>query len=146
MQRPTGVTILAILAFIGAGMLVLAALAMFAGGAILSRFANIPQVGMVAGVAGAILAVMFLGFAVLEFVIGLGLWKLQNWARILTIVLICLALLSSALGILMGLTHMLGMFFFMLFFRRIIIAAIQVWILIYLLKPHVKQAFGATGL
>jgi uncharacterized membrane protein (DUF2068 family) len=146
MQRPTGVTILAILAFIGAGMLVLAALAMFAGGAILSRFANIPQVGMVAGVAGAVLAVMFLGFAVLEFVIGLGLWKLQNWARILTIVLLCLALLSSALGILMGLTHMLGMLFFMLFFRRIIIAAIQVWILIYLLKPHVKQAFGATGL
>lgn len=41
---------------------------------------------------------------------------------------------------------MFGIFFFMLFFRRIIIAAIQVWILIYLLQPHVKQAFGATGL
>jgi hypothetical protein len=40
---------------------------------------------------------------------------------------------------------MFGMFFFMLFFRRIVIAAIQVWIVIYLLKPHVKQAFGATG-
>jgi uncharacterized membrane protein (DUF2068 family) len=145
MQRPTGVTILAILAFIGAGMLVMAALVLFAGGALVSRFANMPQAGMIAGVAGAVLAAICLAFAVLEFVVGLGLWKLQNWARILTIVLICFALLSSVLGLLMGLTHMFGMFFFMLFFRRIVIAAIQVWIVIYLLKPHVKQAFGATG-
>jgi len=29
--------------------------------------------------------------------------------------------------------------------RQIIVVAIDVWILIYLFKPHVKQAFGATS-
>jgi len=28
---------------------------------------------------------------------------------------------------------------------RFIVLALQIWILVYLFKPHVKQAFGATG-
>jgi hypothetical protein len=28
---------------------------------------------------------------------------------------------------------------------RVITLAIQIWILLYLFKPHVKQAFGATS-
>ena len=28
---------------------------------------------------------------------------------------------------------------------RLITLAIQIWILVNLFKPHVKQAFGATG-
>jgi hypothetical protein len=145
MQRPTGITILAVLAFIGAGLLALAGLALFAGGAMMSHMAAYPQLAIVAGIGGALVAVICLAFAALELVIGIGLWKLQNWARVLTIILTCLAVLSSCFTLLFALTHMYGIFFFGLFFRRLILAAIQVWIVIYLLKPHVKQAFGATG-
>jgi hypothetical protein len=28
---------------------------------------------------------------------------------------------------------------------RLVFLAIEIWILVYLFKPHVKQAFGATG-
>lgn len=28
---------------------------------------------------------------------------------------------------------------------RLILVGVNVWIALYLLKPHVKQAFGATG-
>jgi hypothetical protein len=145
MQRPDGVTILAVLAFIGAGLLVLAGLAIFLGGAIMSHMAAYPQLAIAAGIGGTLVGVICLAFAGLEVAIGIGLWKLQNWARVLTIVLCGLALLSSCFTLLFALTHMFGVFFFGLFFRRLVLAAVQVWIVIYLLKPHVKQAFGTAG-
>ena len=150
MQRPDGVTILAVLAFIGAGLsalaaLVLLGLAVFAGAGALSRLSAYPQLAIIAGIGGAVFGVVCLGIAALEVVIGIGLLKLKNWARVLTIVLCGLALLSSFFTLLFALTHLFGVFFFGLFFRRLILAAIQIWIIIYLLKPHVKQAFGASG-
>jgi uncharacterized membrane protein (DUF2068 family) len=142
MERPTGVTILAILAFVGAGLLVLAALGfLLVGGVMLSRMAAMPM-GMMGGIGVAFVAVFCLVFAVLYVVIGAGLWKLQNWARILAIVLAALAVLFQALGVLGALAH----FHPFLFIWRAIFLAIDVWIIVYLLKPNVKQAFGATGL
>jgi uncharacterized membrane protein (DUF2068 family) len=140
MERPVGVTILAVLGFLGAAFTLMAGLAIFAGGAMISRMAGTP-VGMLAGIGGAIIAATFLVFAVLYVIVSVGLLKLQNWARVILIVLIFLGLLSSAFGLLTALMH-IHMF---LFFWRAIIAAIQVWILLYLFKPHVKQAFGTTG-
>ncbi|MGD0955837.1 MAG: hypothetical protein ABR953_03300 [Candidatus Acidiferrales bacterium] len=141
MERPTGVTILAVLAFIGAGLLVLAALGfLLMGGVMLSRMAGAP-LGMMGGIGVAFLAVVFLVIAVLYVVMGIGFWKLQNWARILAIVLTGLAVLFQALGVLGALAH----FHPILFVWRAIFLAIDVWIVVYLLKPNVKQAFGATG-
>jgi hypothetical protein len=141
MQRPTGVTVLAVLAFIGAGLLVLMALGMFLGGAILSHMSVYSEFGMLTGIGGAIVGVVLLGMAALDLILGLGLWKLQNWSRVLTIVLMGLAVLFNALGLLSVLLH----FHSLLFLPQAIVVVIQVWIVIYLLKPHVKQAFGATG-
>jgi hypothetical protein len=141
MERPTGVTILAVLAFIGAGLLVFAALgAMLMGGVMLSRMGAGP-IGVLGGVGVAVAAVIFLVIAVLYVVMGVGLLKVQNWARILTIVLVGLGALAQALGVLGALAH----FHPFLFVWRAIFVAIDVWIIVYLLKPHVKQAFGATG-
>jgi len=145
MQRPTGVTILAVLAFIGAGLSVLVAIAAFLGGAVMSSMMANPRFGMLAGAGAVIVGVFLLGIVVMDVVIGFGLWKLQNWARILTIVLAGLALLSSVLSIVNPFAHMVHMFYFAFLIRHLITAAIEVWILVYLFKPHVKQAFGATG-
>jgi hypothetical protein len=141
MERPTGVTILAVLAFIGAGMLVLAALGVLVGGAMVGSLAARPGMGMFAGALGAIIGVVFLGFAILYLVVGIGFLKLQNWARVLVIVLSGLGALVNGLGILTALFH----FHPLIVVGRAIGLAINLWIAMYLLKPHVKQAFGATG-
>ena len=141
MNRPTGVTILAIVGFLIGGCLALGGLGFLLGGAVLSRMASSGGLGMLAGVGGAILGVVLFGFAALYIVDGIGLMKVQNWARILTIILVGLSLLRAAFALTTSLTHLnpVALFF------TLIIAAIEVWILIYLFKPHVKQAFGATS-
>ena len=105
MQRPTGVTILAVLAFIGAGLLVVGALFGLLGGMLVSTM-SASRMGMIAGVGAAVLAVFLLIFAAVDVVVGVGLWKLKNWARILTIVLDRLAFLGSVLSILNPFGHM----------------------------------------
>jgi uncharacterized membrane protein (DUF2068 family) len=141
MERPAGVTILAVLAFIGAGLSVLAALGfLMMGGVMLSRMSATP-LGMMGSVGVAIVAVFLFVVGVLYVVMGVGFWKLQNWARILAIVLTGLGAIFQALGVLGALAH----FHPFLFIWRAIFVAIDVWIVVYLLKPNVKQAFGATG-
>ncbi|MFZ0981629.1 MAG: hypothetical protein WAN23_19665 [Candidatus Acidiferrales bacterium] len=72
------------------------------------------------------------------------MWKLKNWARIITIVLTGIGLLGSVLSIISPFGHM-HIFLFVFLIRRLILAAIYAWILWYLFQPNVKQAFGATG-
>lgn len=141
MQRPTGVTILGVLGYIGAGFLVLAALLMFLSGAIVANLAARPGFGVIAGIGGAILGVFFLAFAAFYVITAMGLMRLQNWARILVIILCGLGVFFYALGVLSALFHLHPV----LVLWRAIILAIDLWIGMYLLKPHVKQAFGATG-
>jgi len=142
MQRPTGVTILAVLAFLGAGFLLLLALLSLVGGALFSTLAS-SRMGALAGVGAVVVAIFLLIFAILDVAIGIGLLKLQNWARIVTIVFIGLGFLGSVLSIFSPFhVH----FFFVVFLiRRLVLAAIYAWILWYLFQPNVKQAFGASG-
>lgn len=141
MERPAGVTILAVLAFFLAGFLVLAGLGALLGGAVLSHMAASGGLKMLAGVGAAILGAIFLGFAVIYIVDAIGLLKMANWARILTIILVALSLFHSAFRLFRSLVHLhpIAVFF------TLVIAAIDVWILVYLFKPEVKQAFGATS-
>lgn len=141
MERPVGVTILGVLGLIGAGMLVVAAFGVLLGGAMISNMAARPGVGMAAGIGWAVFGVMFLGLAVLYVVSAIGLLKLQNWARVLVIVLCGLGVLFNGLGVLTALIHL----HVVIVLVRAIVLAVFVWIALYLLKPHVKQAFGATG-
>jgi hypothetical protein len=140
MQRPTGVTILAILCFIGAAFLTMGALVFMAGGALLSHvMATGPGASFFVGLGGAVIGGTLLLIGVLDLVVGIGFLKLQNWARILMIIFVGLSLLGSGGGFL----FMFGHFLPLLMFRHVVSLVIDIWILIYLFQPHVKQAFGA---
>ncbi|HEY4837215.1 MAG TPA: hypothetical protein VIH72_01320 [Candidatus Acidoferrales bacterium] len=148
MQRPTGVTVIAVLDFIGAGFAVIGALLMFMGGSILASFfsaaatangatGTAPAAGIMASI-GIIAGVIVLCFAILAIFIAMGLLKLKNWARITTIVL-------SALGLLSTLSRFLHGFAGGGMVVTIIVLAYYIWVIWYMLQPNVKAAFGETA-
>jgi len=147
MERPTGVTVISVLNFIGAAFYVLGALGIFMGGAFLAQMTrSSPQGGagmttMIAGL-GAVLGVVLLIGAGLCLLVGIGLWKLANWARILEVVLLALGVCFGLFGLVGALTN----FHAGPLIWQLIVLAIQLWIIVYFFKPHVKQAFGATSL
>lgn len=144
MQRPIGVTIIAVLGIIGGAVLAVLGILLCAGGAMLSGMAQRPA-GMMMGVGGAVVGVIFLGIAALYIVTAIGLLKLAEWARVLAIVLTAAGLLFSVLGLFDVFRHPHVLFFFGVFIRHIVVIGIDVWILVYLFQPRVTQAFGASA-
>jgi hypothetical protein len=142
MERPTGVTILAVLYFIFASFLGLCGILFIVGGSMLSGLAHGGGLGSALfAMGGVVVGGIFLVLAMLDLAIGIGFIKLQNWARILAIILI-------GIGVLFGLLSLAGLLahpMILVLVFRLIFLAIEIWILVYLFKPHVKQAFGAAG-
>lgn len=142
MERPTGVTVLAILDFLGALILICAGLAFLLGMGIAGAGMMSQARGGGAFLAGlgAIGGVVFLVFAAISALIGIGLWKLKNWARIVTIVFSGLGILGGLLGLLTALLHFSV---FTLVFRLVFIGiyALIIW---YMLQPDVKKVFGVA--
>jgi hypothetical protein len=139
MSRPTGVTILSILDFIFGACALLGGILVMVGGGFMASMMNQAQStnpgmsgasGIFAGL-GAALGVVIIIIAVIYFLIGWGMWKVKNWARILTIIFCAL----SALSQLWSLVHNFSIF-------GIVILAIDVLIIWYLLKANVKAAFA----
>jgi|HubBroStandDraft_4_1064222.scaffolds.fasta_scaffold174715_1 hypothetical protein len=147
MQRPTGVTIIAVLDFIGAAGLLILGLLAFAGGSLLAGFFNAaatangatgaaPASGLAAGI-GIFIGAIFLVLAIFAIFVGIGLLKLQNWARVTTIVFSVLGLLGNLNGLRGGMAGgIVG---------TIIGLAINILIIWYMLQPGVKAAFGQTA-
>ncbi len=82
MERPTGVTILAVLYFLGAAFLGICGLLFMVGGSMLSGLAQSGGPGSALFAAGgAVVGGFFLVLALLELALGIGFIKLQNWAR-----------------------------------------------------------------
>ena len=138
MERPTGVTILAVLAFIFAGLAVLCALALMFMGGMLAQMVESSGMGTMLAGAGAFVGIVVLILAALYFLVGFGLWKLKSWGRILTIIFVALGLVSAALGLFSSLAP----FQAGVLARQLFVCLLDIWIIIYLLKPHVKQAFS----
>jgi uncharacterized membrane protein (DUF2068 family) len=144
MGRPVGVTILAILYFLGALCGVLGGIGVIAGGGFMATLANQAQAqasgagaaGLIAGL-GAVFGVILLVVAAIYALLGWGMWKLKNWARILTIILLALGVAFELFG-LVGIVAHFNLFalIWILFW-----AAIDVLIIWYLLKADVKAAF-----
>src|SRR3989344_4428979 len=88
-QIPTGVKIISVLYYIGAVLTFIFGLILLFSADALSEF--IPGLGTLGIVGGIVL----MGFGVLSFFIGRGLWKGSNWARIVAIILAVLGIISA---------------------------------------------------
>src|SRR2546421_1649861 len=143
MNRPVGVTILAILCFIGTALCVIGGIGVMAGGGFIANLINqsggqgsAGAAGLLAGL-GAAVGVIILIFGAVYALVGWGLWKLKEWARIVTIVLVAIGALFQALGVFGSLLHfnIFGILWAGFWL------AVDVLIIWYLLKPEVKAAF-----
>ncbi len=144
MQRPTGITILAILDFIGAAIELLIAILFFAGGSFLSSITNAPGASMfgnMMGAAGLPGGVVFLLFAAIGFAIGFGFWKLQNWARIIQIVFLIIGLAFGLLGV----VRVFSAFSAGILVYQLVVLGLEAFILWYVLTPAVKAAFAGQA-
>jgi hypothetical protein len=145
MGRPVGVTVLAILDFIGAGLCVLGGLGMMLGGGFIATMINqqggqgsAGAAGIFAGL-GAAAGVFIIIIGGVSALVGFGLWKLKGWARIVSIVLAGIGGAFQLLGLLGSLAHF-NLFAVVWSLFWLAIDALIIW---YLLKPEVKAAFQA---
>lgn len=142
MERPAGVTVLAVLSIaFGTVVCLIGVLAL--GWGVLNSRSSVDSWGLnkFFAVGGAIIAVICFAIAALYAAIGRGLLKLKNWARIILIVFAALGLLSSPAGLMKFPT----LFHPVNTLRFTVSVVIDIWVLTYLFRPHVKQAFGADG-
>ncbi len=135
--RPTGITILAILALIGGVFGLLAGLALIAGGALIG--------GAVGGAEGAafggfafVLGVITLGSAALYLAFAYGSWTAKSYGWALGVIGALWGLGTLALGILLS-GDIVGN---LISVNTIISAVIPAGILYYLNTPGVKAFFG----
>jgi hypothetical protein len=144
-ERPIGVSLIAILAFLGGALIILLSLC--------TLFTPIPGG---ASIVPILIGLLWLALGVFYIAMGWGLWELRDWARIAVIVLQALNLIG---GLILGaiflfgidisaLDPYLGTFGGTLSFPGIGIgfwvgAAISGVIIWYLLTPEVQAAFGA---
>lgn len=138
MERPIGVSILALLYWAGtAALAVVAVLAFFAGN-LVERWITVGGHEQIGGAAattiGVVAGVIFGIFAILVGATAWGLWGLREWARIVAIILSSL----SALSRLRVLTLHLGP---IVSTSALISLAISVLIVWYLFQPKVVAAF-----
>src|SRR3954467_10281785 len=131
MNRPTGVTVIAVLYYIGAAFFLCMGLVFIVGGAAIATMMA-EKTGLSAAVvagAGIAVAILFFVFAALHAFVGWGLMALKEWARIVAIVLAGLGLLGGVFALIR----------FSLF--AIIRVGISGWMIWYLLQPNVVTAF-----
>src|SRR5215471_12242698 len=146
MNRPVGVTVIAVLFFIAAVLAVFGGIAMMLGGGFIATLISQSGgqgsgagAGLFAGL-GAAIGVVILVIGALYFLVGWGLLKLKEWARIVTIVLAGLGILGALFGLVGVFTH----FGAIIVFWTLVRLAICVWMIWYLLQPQVKAAFQAA--
>jgi uncharacterized membrane protein (DUF2068 family) len=136
MKRPTGITLiavvyiaLAVLSLVWSGLVFgLGGLGSFFGG--LFGADNVAALGTSSAWSG------FLGIitALVQIVVAIGLLAMKRWAWFLALVSVALTVVQGIVGIFGG-----GPFALMC---GILGLAIPVGILIYLLRPGIRQAFG----
>jgi len=123
-ERPTGVTILAILQAIGGILLFIAAAAMQFIAALIPQLelSSSPFLQLFVVVGGVIFAIM----GIVALILAYGFWTGKSWAWWLAIILQALGILSNIAYLPYGIVGI----------------AIGVIIIYYLTRPHVREFFG----
>jgi hypothetical protein len=130
-ERPTGVTILAILAAIGGVFGILGGIVLIGAGGVAAG-AGAGGLGGLAAIFGLVTLVL----AVVSLVLAYGFWTLKPWAWPLGVGLQIASLVFTAITILLSGDIVSGLT------GSIIGIVISIIILYYLFQPHVKAAFG----
>jgi hypothetical protein len=142
MKRPAGVTIIAIATFIGAAILAIGSLAFFfiAVMAVSGGDGGDPVSASIAGmgVAGGFSLLVLAGVA---GSLALGVLKLREWARILSIACIAIGIVCTVVSILTFVGYPVVPLAPMILVHILVIGA-AAWSIAYLAKPEVKQAFS----
>jgi Predicted membrane protein (DUF2127) len=128
MQRPTGITVLAILAAIGGVFGILGGLALISVGTVVATSSGL-------GGLAAVLGLIALAYGILSLVLAYGFWTLQPWAWTLGVGLEVAGIVINVLQYINNSSALGGTIF------SIAINAIVLW---YLYQPNVKAAFGRT--
>jgi hypothetical protein len=119
--RPTGITILAVLAAIGAVLSLLAGFAVFTVGT------------LVFGLSGAVFGLAWLALAALGLTFAIGAWQIKPWAWSLGVVLAAAAIIWSVILLIGG-----GGSIFNVLFTAIVYGIV----LYYLNQPTIRSLFG----
>ena len=134
-QRPMGITILAVLAFIGGIFGICGGLSGIVGGSFLGGLAASVGASGATALGGmlAVYSIIAVAFAVVDLVFGFGAWTLKPWAWMLGMVLSGLNIVFQLVALVAGWTTIGGILI------PVVIAGVIIY---YLLTPEVKKAFG----
>jgi hypothetical protein len=142
--RPTGVTIIALLAFLAAAILALGAcIFLFVGVAgMMGTDAGEPLSVAIAGMgaAGGYSLMVLAGVAVS---VAIGVLKLREWARVVSIAAFGLGILCTIFSLFTVMGYLVIPAVPMIL-CHLAAMAIAVWLLSYLLRPAVKQVFSTV--
>ena len=136
-MRPVGVTIIAVLTWIRGSMYALTGLFLLVVGHVSARLVStmasdpffetlFSRVGKALGFGAFVMAAAYI-------VVGLGLWELKNWARAVTVILVCIWLFFGLIGLLRFPTPW-----------HVVRILIDGAIVVYLMLPEVKRLFVAA--
>ena len=126
MQRPTGITVMAVLSAIGGVFGLLASLALLGLGAAVSATGGLGGLAFLAGI-------IILAYSVLSLVLAYGFWTLKPWAWPLGIGVQVLGIIQAVLQFMNNSSNVISLVI------SLAIAGVILW---YLYQPHVKAAFG----
>jgi hypothetical protein len=137
MKRPTGISIIAIAYIILAILSLVWSGLIFGVGGLSAVFGGLLGAEGVSafGISSGWVGFMGIIAAIVQFIVGFGLWYMKKWAWILALIGAVLTIVEGIIGIFGG-----GPFAFMCGSLGL---AIPIIILVYLLLGSTRQAFGA---
>jgi len=92
-ERPIGITIISMLGFLGAALLIIAGIGLLALGSFMAELLG--PLSALGSIAGAVVLVI----GIVQGVLSYGLWKLKKWALYIEMIFLVLGILSSLMTI-----------------------------------------------